>query len=73
MGVNGAAMIQRTLMFFRVEWNGQRWYATCAEFGPYTSPEQAMLEADRLNAKQALTRKKENRAVIEDWKSRRTQ
>lgn len=65
--------MRRNLSFFRVLHNGQKWYVTACEYGPFTSVEAAMAEADRLNAQQAGTRKQENKRAVEYWQSRKIQ
>lgn len=64
--------MRRNLSFYRLQHNGQRWYATCAEYGPYTEPEAAISAADALNRKQTAEQKKRSRAVVMDWRKRKT-
>ena len=64
--------MKRNRSFFKVDNNGQRWFVTCCEYGPYTDVEAAMAEADKLNKLQASTRKEQNRVVLE-WRERKTQ
>lgn len=63
--------MRRSLSFFKLAHNGQKWYATTAEYGPYTEVEAALSAAERLNQQQTLEQKKRSRAVVMDWRKRK--
>ena len=65
--------MRRNLSFFKLAHNGQKWFATCCEYGPYTEPEAAMAAAEALNRKQTAEQKKRSRAVVMEWRKRRVQ
>ena len=56
--------------FYTIQNNGQRWYVTCAEWGPYTDIEQALAEADRLNQIKKQSQKKANQGLVLEWRSK---
>jgi len=57
--------------YFTLQHNGQRFYVTCAEFGPYTDIEEALQAADRLNQLKKKTQKKANQGLILEWRERK--
>lgn len=65
--------MKRNLTFFRVEFNGTKFYATCCEHGPFTNPEQAMAKAEEYNRNAAKAQKKQNERVVLEWRERKTQ
>ena len=67
----GGKTVRRNLSFFRIEHNGQKYYVTAAEWGPYTDVDEAMAQAEWLNAQQTAEQKRKSRAVVLEWRQRK--